>query len=113
MKKYLYVFRERVELICDMHAFTKLSSVSKHVFIYVYNLIYKKLTKIWYGKGRKSMIDSGKKRHEMLSANDLLMVAQEDPENRDETLDFVQDENEITVDEKIDGMCDEILDMKR
>lgn len=42
----------------------------------------------------------------------MLMVAWEDPENKDETNDFVEDMNEETTDEKIETVQMQITDMK-
>lgn len=50
--------------------------------------------------------------NEMKERCKMLMVAWEDPENKDETNDVVEDENEETTDEKIDTVQMSITDMK-
>lgn len=74
-KKYLYVYRERVELICDLQAFSKISSWIKGFSIYMFNRIYFRVTKFLPGRAHKSSIDSERRKQQMVTACDLLIMA--------------------------------------
>lgn len=65
-KKYLYVYRERVELICDLHVFSKVASWSKRLFFYFINRGFWLMTKMMTGKGRNSAIGYKEKTYDMV-----------------------------------------------
>jgi len=112
-KKYLYVYRERVELICDLHAFTKIASWSKRLTYYIINRVFQRVSKFCTGKARKSAIDSKERLRRMVQNCDLLMMAQEDPDNQDTTFDFVNEEETIDTKDKVDDVQLGVDDMKK
>lgn len=109
-KKYLFVFKERVELICDWQSDMVVVQVIKNVFMFTIKPIFWCLSKMKFRKKHANSIEVALKG--IKTRCELLMAAWEDPENKDSTNDVVEDENEETTDEKIDVVKMTLNDMK-
>ena len=66
-KKYLYVYRERVELICDLQAFSKIVSWGKRGFYYIVNWAHWHMTRIFTRNAHNSSIDSSERVRDMVN----------------------------------------------
>lgn len=102
-KKYLYVFKERCDLICDVqtisylvHTFNQLGRLTYTTTLrFVYYCTWKN-----YKPRNQIKIDQAKRYiYEQCS---LLVVAWEDPENKDPTPEVDDDNNDDTPAEKLD-----------
>lgn len=109
-KKYLYVFKERVELICDWQSDMVVIQAVKKIFFFFAKPFMWCLRKMEFIGKHTAQLE--KAFAAMQRRCELLIVAWEDPENKDTTNDVVEDEKEETTDEKVNLVQMTLNDMR-
>lgn len=113
-KKYLYVFKERCDLICDVQTISSLVHTVNQAGRFTYAMILKLIYYCsWKQYRPRNQIKVDQARRHITESCSLLVVAWEDPSNKDPTPDCNEDEMDDTPAEKLDTVVSRIGEMNK